>query len=135
MALPVLGILSAAIPFIDELFESEEERTAARLKVMELAEKGKLAQVAVNIEDAKSGNWFQAGWRPSVGWTCAAAFGMSFVLIPMINTVAFYYAQFAGVELDLSGLPQFDLAVMMPVLLGMLGLGGLRTFDKMKGNA
>lgn len=133
MAIPVLGILASAIPFIDELFESEEEKTAAKLKVMQLAEQGKLAQVAVNIEDAKSDNWFQSGWRPSIGWACSAAFGITFVLTPLIHTGAFYYAQFAGVELDLSALPTFDLATMMPVLLGMLGLGGLRTFERLNG--
>lgn len=133
MPIPFLGIAGAILPFLDELYESDEEKRAAKLKFMELAEQGKLAQIAVNIEDARSGNWFQAGWRPSVGWTCAAAFGISFVLTPLIHTFAFYYAQFAGVELDLTALPKFDLTTMMPVLLGMLGLAGYRSFEKTKG--
>ena len=76
----------------------------------------KLAQIDVNREEAK-GNWFQAGWRPLMGYVCVLGFTMNFLVIPV------------GMAFGLDMAP-LDLSEMMPVLLGMLGLGGLRTFEK-----
>jgi hypothetical protein len=77
-----------------------------------------LAQVELNkIESA--GNWFQSGWRPATGWVCVAGFLVNFLISPLA-------AGFGVV------IPQADLSVMLPVLMGMLGLGTLRTFEKTK---
>ena len=78
-----------------------------------------LAQIAVNKEDAK-GAWFQAGWRPAVGWVCVAGFAINFLVSPLA-------APFGIV------IPQADTATMLPVLMGMLGLGSMRSFEKSKG--
>jgi len=78
-----------------------------------------LAQIEVNKEEAK-GNWFQSSWRPACAWVCVAGFSVNFLISPLA-------APF-GVAI-----PMVDLTTMMPVLLGMLGLGGLRTFEKTKG--
>ena len=75
-----------------------------------------LAQIAVNREEAK-GSWFQAGWRPATGWVCVAGFAVNFLISPL------------AAALDVT-IPQADTAVMLPVLMGMLGLGGLRTYEK-----
>lgn len=135
MPVPILGILGGVLPFVDKLFHTEEEKAAARLKLLEMAQQGDLAQMEVNLADAQSGSFWQAGWRPAVGWACAAAFVFAFLIQPFIWTVAFYTAEFGGYEIDLSGLPTLDLATMMPILIGMLGLGGLRTYEKAKGKA
>jgi hypothetical protein len=77
-----------------------------------------LAQVELNkIESA--GNWWQSGWRPATGWVCVAGFLVNFLISPLA----------AGFGIVI---PQADLSVMLPVLMGMLGLGTLRTFEKSK---
>jgi hypothetical protein len=86
------------------------------------------AQIEVNKTEAAHRNVFVAGWRPFIGWVCGAAFAYHFVLQPVfIFALAAY-----GVSLEL---PSFDMGALMTVLTGMLGLGGLRTFEKMKGAA
>lgn len=84
------------------------------------------AQDAVNAEEAKSTNLFIAGWRPALGWICGAAFAWVFVLQPI--TVFVLKAVGHPVEL-----PTLDLSQMSPVLMGMLGLSGLRTYEKVQG--
>jgi len=85
-----------------------------------------LANLKINEADAKSGNWFQSGWRPFIGWSCGFSLAYSYVLQPILT---FGLAQ-AGYLIDL---PAVNLGEMMPVLMGLLGLGGLRTFEKVKG--
>jgi|TARA_R110002072_G_scaffold165766_1_gene318986 hypothetical protein len=85
-----------------------------------------LANLKINEADAKSGNWFQSGWRPFIGWSCGFALAYTYVMQPILT---FGLAQ-AGYLIDL---PAVNLGEMMPVLMGLLGLGGLRTFEKVKG--
>ena len=85
-----------------------------------------LAQLEVNKAEAISRNVFIAGWRPFIGWTCGLALCWTYILQPVAQ---FVLAQ-TGHLIDLPGL---DMSTMMPVLLGMLGLGGLRTWEKHKG--
>lgn len=132
---PVTALINSVTPIIDDMFTTEEERSAAKLKLLELMQQTDLAQMAVNAEEAQHDSLFVAGWRPFVGWTCAAALCMSFILFPLIQTCAVYYGQFTGVEVSTSELPDLDWATLGPVLLGMLGLGGLRTTEKIKGVA
>ncbi len=113
---------------VDQLFTSDEEREAAKFKILSLESEGKLAQIAVNMQEAKHGSVFVAGWRPFVGWTCGASFAWTFALQP----VAQFALTAAGHPIDL---PQVDLSEMMPVLLGMLGLGAMRSWEKRGGVA
>ena len=83
------------------------------------------AQIEVNKEEAKSRSWWIAGWRPATGWICALAMGYHFIIQPFL---IFFLALF-GMKIDL---PSFDMDTLMTVLLGMLGLGGLRSFEKHK---
>lgn len=128
-----IDALDGLFGLVDDLFTSEEERQEAKFKIMELASKGDLAQLAVNAKEAESKNVFVAGWRPFIGWTCGIAFAFAFILSPLIETLIVYIYLFAGIEVDTSGLPTLDITAMLPVLLGMLGLGGLRTFEKTTG--
>jgi len=83
-------------------------------------------QTDINLEEAKSGNPFAANWRPFVGWICGIAFAYHFVLQPLL---AFCLAAF-GHDVKL---PVFDMDALFTVLMGMLGLGGMRSFEKYKG--
>ena len=93
---------------------SHDIATMAEKHAQELA----LAQIKLNTEEAK-GNWFQSSWRPLVGWICAISLGINFMVAPIC----------AGFGINI---PQADMSVMMPLLLGMLGIGGLRSLDKIK---
>jgi hypothetical protein len=125
---PVFGL-------IDDLFHTPEEKAAAKIKVMELAAAGDLGQLEVNKTEASHKSVFVAGWRPFIGWTCALAVFMAYVLFPLVETGAFYAYQWYGVEFDATGLPALGLQELMPLMMGMLGLGSLRTFEKHKGVA
>lgn len=116
--------------------KTEQEKAQLQLTLQELVENSALlkGQMDVNAAEANAaagklgsvGAFFVAGWRPAVGWSCASAFAWSYVLEPMIVAVAGMFGQHIG-------LPHLDLSGMMPVLLGMLGLGGMRTVEKVKG--
>jgi len=121
---PVTGLL-------DKFVEDKDQKNALAHEIATLAEKqahqAQLAQIEVNKEEAKSRSIFVAGWRPFIGWTCGVALAYHFVLAPIIifGTTVF------GIQIP--ELPVFDMDSLMTVLLGMLGLGGLRTFEKSKG--
>ncbi len=134
MVAPVIlsGILSTVGQLADDLFTSDEER--GRLAIenrkldlaeQQLAQQGDADQIKINVEEAKSSSLFVAGWRPAVGWLCAAACGWNWLGLPMAK----FAAAWAGHPIDMAPAPMDE---MMPVLLGMLGLGSLRTFEKVR---
>ena len=81
------------------------------------------AQIEVNKEEAKHRSLFVSGWRPAVGWTCTLALLSNFILIPMTNFILVL------ADSDIT-IPLIDVSTMMPVLMGMLGLGTMRTVEK-----
>ena len=95
--------------------------------LMRMAQESNLAQIDVNKTEAASGNLFVAGWRPFIGWTCGVALAWHFVLFPVTSFLVVLSGE------DIPPLPVFDMDSLMTILLGMLGLGGLRTFEKFKG--
>jgi len=121
---------------IKHFFPDPAQQAAAEEKMAELETSGALAaiagQLAINQEEAKSTNWFIAGWRPAVGWVCVLAFAYSFVLLPFLQFSIYTWGS-ADLVKQFAQLPRLDLSAMMPLLLGMLGLGGMRTMEKIKG--
>ena len=131
----IAALLPAILPAVTDIVgrflpEDKEERAKAERKIeAELAShlaKVDLAQMSINKEEAKSGNVFIAGWRPFIGWTCGVALAWHFVLAPFTMFICAY------LNVVIPELPQFDMGSLMTVLMGMLGLGGLRTFEKYK---
>ena len=102
---------------------AHEVATMAETHAQELAK----GQLAINREEAKHKSIFVAGWRPFIGWTCGIALAWHFVLAP----VTIFLCAYLGVVIP--DLPTFDMGSLMTVLMGMLGLGGLRTYEKQKG--
>ena len=84
-----------------------------------------LAQIELLKEDAKSTNWFQNSWRPFVGWTCGVAMAYHFVIQPLLLTIL----TATGIVVEL---PDFDFAQLSTILMAMLGMSGLRSFEKTK---
>lgn len=120
---PVTGLLEKVIPD-----KNARDKMAHEIATMsdKHAQEIALAQIEVNKMEAQ-GNWFQSSWRPLCGWTCALALLWHFLGQP----VALFFITMFGAEVP--ALPEFDMSTLMTVLMGMLGLGGLRSFEKTKG--
>ena len=127
---PIELLLGIGSKVIDRVFPDPAQRAAAQLELFKLQQNGELTQMAgqlaINQEEAKSSNVFVSGWRPFIGWVCGTAFAINFVVGP---SAVFIASAFYGKALLF---PMLDLATMMPVLLGMLGLGAYRTYEKVK---
>jgi len=130
-----MGILSALIGPATELagkFIADKDQAAQLAhELSTMADKHShealLAQIEVNRAEAASGSVFKGGWRPFIGWVCGAAFAYHFVLQPFI----LFGVAVAGVSIP--ELPSFDMGSLMTVMMGMLGLGGLRSYEKKQG--
>lgn len=116
----IQALIPAASNLLDKFIEDKDQKaqlahdlaTMAERHAQELA----IAQIKVNQEEAK-GNWFQSSWRPLIGWIC----GLSLMINYMVSPIC------AGFGIIL---PQADMSVMMPLLFGMLGIAGMRSYDK-----
>jgi hypothetical protein len=86
-------------------------------------------QLEINKKEAEHQSIFVAGWRPAIGWICGGALGWNYILQPIIAWLA------VANGFDLAEAPQLDTAELTTILLGMLGLGGLRTYEKRLGVA
>ena len=124
---PVTGIL-------DKFVEDKDAKNAMAHEIATMAEKAAheaaMAQAQANTEQAKHPSLFVAGARPAIMWICAAAMGYHFILQPFLV----FGVLVAGVQLP-AALPELDMGQLMPVLLGILGLGGMRSYEKVKGIA
>lgn len=126
--LPLIGEV------IDKIFPDQQTKTEAKLRLFELQQKGglaeleattklALAQIGVNQESARSGHWFVAGARPAVIWICALGLAWNFVAQP----IAMWAGAFADPPV---AVPTLDISQLMILLGGLLGLGGMRSYDK-----
>jgi hypothetical protein len=121
---PVTDLISEAIVDKDKAAEiAYKVSTLAATQAHEQV----MGQLAVNKSEAESGSTFVGGWRPAVGWVCVAALALNFIITPMFGPVIEAYT-----DVVMSPLQTGE---MMPILLGMLGLGGMRTFEKHQGVA
>jgi hypothetical protein len=120
---PVMGLLDKIIPDPAEKARlAHEIATLAERQAHEIAK----SQIEVNRTEAASSSMFVAGWRPAVGWICAAGLGFNFICVPLGN----FALSITG---SVIAIPSLDVSEMMPVLMGMLGLGAFRTFEKTRG--
>tara|TARA_R100000900_G_scaffold125993_1_gene100563 strand:- start:155 stop:553 length:399 start_codon:yes stop_codon:yes gene_type:complete len=120
---PVAGLL-------DKFIEDKDTKNALAHEISTMAERHaqELAkgQLEVNKVEAASKSMFVAGWRPAVGWVCVLGMASNFIIIPMANF------GLAIVESNIT-IPLIDTSTMMPVLMGMLGLGVMRSVEKVQG--
>ena len=121
---PVTGLLDKFIEDKDQKAKlAHEVATMAQTHAQELAR----GQLEINKAEAQHRSIFVAGWRPFLGWCLSFAMAWHFVLAPMTLFIC------SAFEIYVPDLPAFDMDSLMTVLLGMLGLGGLRTAEKIKG--
>ncbi len=131
---PLLGNL------FDKIFPDPTAAATAKLEVMKMAQTGELAQLDadlklatgqldVNKVEASNGSVFVSGWRPAVGWCCAIALAYASIVEPLARFVAEVYFHYTG------SFPVIDTTITMQLLIGLLGLGGMRSYDKKQGTA
>lgn len=138
MGFPLLDVIGIGAKLIDKIIPDKGAAAEAKLKLLELQQTGELAQLTaetdlakgqqdINKVEAASSSIFVAGWRPALGWVCASIFAANYIGEPILAWLS--------PLLSLPPPPRLDMGEVYPVLLGMLGLGGLRTAEKMKGVA
>ena len=132
---PITGALELGGKLIDKLIPDPQAKAQATLQLMQLKASGELAaltadtdlakaQLEVNKAEATSASLFVAGWRPFVGWTCGVGLANDFILRPL----AIYVSSLCHVTS--ATWPALDMTILLPLLLGMLGLGAMRTYEK-----
>jgi hypothetical protein len=137
----MLPLLAALLPTIgsvlDKIIPDPQAAADAKLKVMEMAQRGDLAaldadtrlalgQIEVNKTEAGT-DLFRGGWRPACGWACVLGLVYQFLLQPLLPWVAQLFGK------QVPPLPAIDGETLMVLLFGMLGLGGLRSLERVKG--
>lgn len=120
--------IAAGLKVLDKFIPDPAAKAKAEAELRQSLMNWDKAQTEVNKAEAVHRSIFVAGWRPFIGWSCGVALSMHFVGLPIIQVIALY-ANFTPPVIS------FDMETLMTVLLGMLGLGGLRTFEKIKGVA
>jgi hypothetical protein len=129
---PISALLNIGNTLINKLFPDPAEAAKAQLALLKMQQDGELAaisgQMEINKIEAGSSSVFVAGWRPFAGWVC----GIGLAYVSIIEPIARLVATIVGYTGDF---PAIDTTLTMQVLLGMLGMGGLRTLDKIKGVA
>lgn len=127
-----LSIFDAVTPVINKVLAfipDPQQRLEAQQALMQGLSQWDSQQAAINQQEASSNSLFVAGWRPFLGWTCGAAFAYKFVLQPLLVFLLIAFHSDFNVKL----LPSLDWTEMSTVMFGMLGLGGMRTFEKFQG--
>ena len=122
---PITACIDLAKTVVDKIWPDKSEQERAQLAAaMQLVQ----GQLDINKAEASSSSAFTSGWRPFIGWVCGTACAWNWIGLP----TAMFAAAYFGHPVQFSAA---NLAEMWPLLMGMLGLGGLRTFEKVKGVA
>ncbi len=111
---------------VDEVFTSEDEKNQAKISIKKIEAELKKRQMDINVAEAQSKSLFIAGWRPALGWVGSLSVAYVYLLQPILDMIL----QMFDIHIDWVTL---DISQLFPLILGMLGLGGLRSFEKSKG--
>ena len=137
---PISIVLEIGSKVIDRVFPSPEAAAAAKLELLKMQQTGELAQLAaetdlakgqlaINQAEAQSTNWFVSGGRPFIMWGCGFAMLYASLFEPIMRFVAVVMFKYSG------SFPVIDTSLTTQVLLGLLGLAGMRSIDKKNGVA
>lgn len=133
------GIIEAGLKIIERVIPDPQAKQAAQLELLKLHQAGEfkaleadlqlaMGQIEVNREEARSPDFFRGGWRPFVGWTCGGGLFYQIIMRPLFGWVAsnaWGWTQPPSLEMD----------TLLTLLFGLLGLGGMRTYERIKGKA
>ena len=132
----IAGLITAGMKIIEKVVPDPAAAKEAQFKLMELAQKGELAQLEADVKlasgqleinkvEAASPSLFKVGWRPAIGWIGATSLAYQFIAQPLLA----WYSTYAHIPVP----PVLDLSEIMTILTGMLGLGVLRTHERVRG--
>ena len=122
------GALETISKVVDELHTSEEEKLDKKILMQRLQQKLAEKQLDVNAKEASHRSVFVAGWRPAIGWCGAMALFFAFILSPCIE----WYAKLSGIDIVP---PAIETGPLLAIVTSMLGVAGMRSFEKAKGIA
>jgi hypothetical protein len=132
------GIFDLAGKVFDKLFPNPEEKAKAQLELFKLQQEGAFreleanllmaqGQMEINKAEAESPDFFRGGWRPFIGWVCGWGLAYQFLIRPILTFILMVS------ETKVQMLPSLELDTLMTLLFGLLGLGAMRTAEKLKG--
>jgi hypothetical protein len=128
---PLTAGLDVVNNLIERFFPNKDQQEQYKAQALQMAQTGELqqllGQLAINQEEAKSTIWFVAGWRPFVGWSCGFALSYATIIEPLMRFISTTYYHYMGT------FPVLDTSLTNTVLMGMLGLGAMRTYEKVQG--
>ena len=135
---PLAALFELGGKILDKVLPDPAAKAAAQMQLLQMQQNGELAQLAAttdlaklqiqtNQEEAKTGNWFIAGWRPFIGWICGLGLLYVSLVEPIGRFVATVFFHYTG------PFPVIDTSLTMQVMMGMLGLAAARTVEKVKG--
>lgn len=139
MTLPVVGtLIEAGMKILDKVIPDPQAKLEAQYKLLALQQAGEFkeidaqlqmaqGQMDINKVEAANSNVFVSGWRPAIGWICGFIFFSNYIALPLLA----WLSPLANIPPP----PRLEIGEILPVLLGMLGLGGLRTAEKIKSAA
>ena len=129
---PVTAVLDIGGKLIDRMWPDPAQAATAKLELIKLQQSGDLAQMTGQLEinkvEAANANMFVSGWRPAIGWVCALALLYQYLVRPLAVAI------FAAIGHPLPVMPGLD-ENLWQLMMAMLGMGGLRTFEKVQGVA
>ena len=114
------SLIAPVTSLLDKFIEDKDQKAQLAHDLATMSQRHAQEQVLAQLEIAKQdakGNWFQSSWRPLIGWICGLSLGINYMISPIA----------AGFGITI---PQADMSVMMPLLFGMLGIAGMRSYDK-----
>ena len=125
------GTIKAVAGVIDDLHTSDEEKLQLKNRFAEIEAKLKEKQMSINLADAKSqaggiSGFLQSAWRPLIGMSCALAIFWEYVLSKFILFICGLF------QYEVQNIPQMDMGTLMPLVMALLGMSGIRSFEKLK---
>jgi hypothetical protein len=137
MAFGIDDIIGAGLQIINKFIPDPAQQAAAQLQLLQLQQSSEFkeldnqlamaqTQTDTNKQEANSTSLFVAGWRPFIGWICGSGLAWNYAGLPLVTAIM----TIIGHPVTIA---QADLSEMMPLLIGMLGLGGMRTYEKING--
>ena len=126
------GAIKAVGKIVDEVFTSQDEKNQAMIAITKIEAELKKRQMDINLADSQSkagglSGMIQRIWRPLIGLSCALALMFEYVIKPFLM---FFLATF---QIETLPLPEMDMGTLMPLVMSLLGMGALRSYEKIKG--
>ena len=128
----VSGVVDGLFSGLDKMFTSDEERAHAKLALQVELQKPHMQQSLITLAEAKHTNWFVAGWRPAIGWTCAICLIYHWLLKDFATMIM---VGFGTEKTMIDLLPALDVGTITGLVMTLLGMGGLRTYEKLNNRA